>query len=111
RAQGRGILVGRVARRPIPSSPRLRPGCGGRWFVGSRRTCSSSDQRKDRSMLKRTFIATCATAAVLAAAATASQAQTVRTIVPFGPGGAPDTIARALAEHISKEKNVTMVVE
>ena len=62
-------------------------------------------------MLKRTFIATCATAAVLVAAATASQAQTVRTIVPFGPGGAPDTIARALAEHISKEKNVTMVVE
>jgi len=37
--------------------------------------------------------------------------QTVRTIVPFGPGGAPDTIARVLAEHISKAHDVTMIVE
>jgi tripartite-type tricarboxylate transporter receptor subunit TctC len=40
-----------------------------------------------------------------------SQSRTIRVVVPYGPGGAPDVLARLLGEEIGKARNVTMVVE
>jgi len=64
-------------------------------------------------MLRRSIIASCTSLALLASALTAAEAQTqtIRVIVPYGPGGAPDTVARALADHIARTHNVTIVVE
>lgn len=55
----------------------------------------------------------CLLAALLAvSAATASaQTRTIRIIVPFGPGGGPDTVARVLGEQIAKAQRVSVVVE
>jgi tripartite-type tricarboxylate transporter receptor subunit TctC len=61
----------------------------------------------------RFVIACCASAAiaVLASGAGWSQARAIRVVVPYGPGGAPDVLARLLAEEIGKAHGVTMVVE
>ncbi len=40
-----------------------------------------------------------------------AQTQTVRLIVGFPAGGAPDTIARVLVQHLEKAQGVTIVVE
>jgi tripartite-type tricarboxylate transporter receptor subunit TctC len=61
----------------------------------------------------RFAIACCVSAAiaVLASSAGWSQARTIRVVVPYGPGGAPDVLARLLAEEIGKAHGATMVVE
>jgi tripartite-type tricarboxylate transporter receptor subunit TctC len=62
--------------------------------------------------MNRLWLAGCLTAASLIVAAAASaQTRTVRIVVPFGPGGGPDTIARVLGEQITKARGVTVVVE
>ena len=40
-----------------------------------------------------------------------AQSRTVRTLVPYGPGGVPDTVARAIGEYIAKTHKVTTLVE
>ena len=52
--------------------------------------------------------------ALLALSSTGAQSQTSRTIkiiVPSTPGGGSDTIARIMADHISRAYNQSMVVE
>jgi len=62
--------------------------------------------------MNRLWIASCLVAVSLAATAAASaQTRTIKVIVPFGPGGGPDTIARVLGEQIAKTRGVAVVVE
>jgi tripartite-type tricarboxylate transporter receptor subunit TctC len=60
----------------------------------------------------RLWLAGCLAAALLIPTITASaQTRTIRIIVPFGPGGGPDTIARVLGEQIAKARGVAVVIE
>jgi tripartite-type tricarboxylate transporter receptor subunit TctC len=38
-------------------------------------------------------------------------ARTIKIVVPFAPGGAADTLARLLAEQISRAQGSTMLIE
>lgn len=40
-----------------------------------------------------------------------SQTRTIRVVVPYAPGGAPDALSRVLAEQIGKTHGVSMVIE
>jgi len=64
-------------------------------------------------MLRHPIIAGCAALALIAFALPAAEAQTrtIRTIVPFGPGGATDAVARVLAAHIERTQKVSTVIE
>lgn len=67
-------------------------------------------------MQKRCFLKTIAAGAVLACAATVATAQTypsrpLKFIVPFPAGGISDTLARSLANHMSKTMGQPVVVE
>jgi tripartite-type tricarboxylate transporter receptor subunit TctC len=61
----------------------------------------------------RFIIAGCIGMATLAVTAveTRSQTRTIRIVVPYAPGGAPDALARMLGEQIGRAQGVTVVIE
>ncbi|RYG09482.1 MAG: tripartite tricarboxylate transporter substrate binding protein [Burkholderiales bacterium] len=74
----------------------------------------------NNAVARRTFITTCSalTLAVMAVAPFAAQAQEaaltgkkVRLVVPFSPGGGVDGLARALAEGLSRQAGVSVIVD
>lgn len=40
-----------------------------------------------------------------------AQTRTIRIVVPYGPGGAPDMLARLLGERVGKAQGVTVLIE
>jgi tripartite-type tricarboxylate transporter receptor subunit TctC len=60
----------------------------------------------------RLFLACCLGVATLATAGPGwAQTRTIRVVVPYGPGGAPDVLARLMGEQIGKAHGVTVVIE
>jgi tripartite-type tricarboxylate transporter receptor subunit TctC len=59
----------------------------------------------------RFFIALCIGVLAWGAFDVHAQSRTVRIVVPYAPGGAPDALTRMLAEHISKTQGASMVIE
>ena len=70
------------------------------------------------SNTRRQHQATCVAASALALAVSAFQSQAqpyptkpIRYIVPFGAGAAPDTVARILADRLTRMWNQQVIVE
>ena len=61
----------------------------------------------------RFIIAWCIGMATLGvtAGATWSQSRTIRIVVPYAPGGAPDGLARMLGEQVGRAQGATVVIE
>lgn len=62
-------------------------------------------------MLVRSLIAAAALLTILPNSAFAQTSRTIKIIVPSTPGGGSDTIARIMADHISRAYSQSMVVE
>src|SRR5687767_1992859 len=65
-------------------------------------------------MKRRTVIACAAACATILAAPVAAQsfpARTVTLVVPYAPGGLPDTVARVVAQKLSDKWGQAVVVE
>jgi tripartite-type tricarboxylate transporter receptor subunit TctC len=62
-------------------------------------------------MLVRSLIAAAALLTILPNSAFAQTSRIIKIIVPSTPGGGSDTIARIMADHISRAYNQSMVVE
>src|SRR5262245_52745434 len=100
-----------------------------RFWAGLRKTCRSSQQRRDVScrarglpmavrnrLTRRQLLRLAASLAVVAAGANTVWAQTypsrpVRVIVPFTPGGAVDIIGRIVAQKLSDSLGAQFYVE
>jgi tripartite-type tricarboxylate transporter receptor subunit TctC len=67
---------------------------------------------RERALHRRgVFIAALAAAVVLSATAVAQPNRTIRFVVPFGPGGTADILARLLADEIGKSHGVSTLIE
>jgi tripartite-type tricarboxylate transporter receptor subunit TctC len=62
-------------------------------------------------MLVRSLLAIAALLTILSNSAFAQTSRTIKIIVPSTPGGGADTLARIMADHISRVYNQSMVVE
>ena len=76
----------------------------------------SLDSAKNSTRMKHTFsrlavALALGTAALSAVAADAWPSKPIRFVVPFGPGGANDLVARAVAEAASKQLGQPIIVE
>jgi tripartite-type tricarboxylate transporter receptor subunit TctC len=78
----------------------------------SSRCPQPSAPRPDRRRFISLGAATCATAALsIGKAQAAWPDRPIKIVVPFGAGGAPDFVARILADQLAKELNATVIVE
>jgi tripartite-type tricarboxylate transporter receptor subunit TctC len=59
----------------------------------------------------RFIVACCIGVLVLGASEGRSQTRTIRVVVPYAPGGAPDALSRLLGEEISKTRGISIVIE
>lgn len=67
--------------------------------------------RRERPLHKRSVFIAAFAAVVLSATAVAQPNRTVRFVVPFGPGGTADILARLLADEIGKSRGVNTLIE
>src|SRR5262245_25732608 len=80
--------------------------------MASARSRTASPDLYERPQMTRLRLAVSALAMVLAAAAQAQYPDhPVTMIVPFPPGGVADTVARPVAESLSRELKQPVVVE